>query len=85
MYKIEYLESVVIDDIPKLAKTEKKRIRKAIEERLMQDPFRFGKPLRYSLKGCRRMRIGNYRVIFKLEIRSILIIKISHRKEVYKQ
>ena len=84
MYKVEYLESVIKDDIPKLPKVEKKRIQKAIEERLIQNPIRFGKPLRYSLKGCRRMRVGHYRVIFKIETKVILIVKIGHRKEIYK-
>ena len=84
VYKVEYLESVVKDDIPRLPKIEKKRIKQAIEERLIQDPFRFGKPLRYSLKGCRRMRVEHYRIIFKLETKIILIAKIGHRKEIYK-
>ena len=64
VYFIEYLESVITDDIPKLSKLDKKRIKQAIEERLAQEPMRFGKPLRYSLKGCRRMRVGHYRIIF---------------------
>ena len=84
MYRIEYLESVVKEDIPKLPKVEKKKIKQAIEKRLAQAPVHFGKPLRYSLKGCRRMRVGHYRVIFKLETKIILIVKIGHRKEVYK-
>ena len=84
MYKVEYLESVVKDDISKLPKKEQKKIKQVIEERLAQDPVHFGKPLRYSLKGCRRMRVGNYRVIFKLETQTVLIVKIGHRKEIYK-
>lgn len=84
VYKIEYLESVVKEDIPNLPKAEKKRIKQAIEKRLIQDPVHFGKPLHYSLKGCRRMRVGHYRVIFKLETKIILIVKIGHRKEIYK-
>ena len=84
MYKVEYLESVVKDDIPKLPKIEKKKIKRAIEERLTQDPIRFGRPLRYSLKGCRRMRVGDYRIIFKLETKTVLVVKIGHRKKIYK-
>ena len=84
VHKIEYLESVVKDDILKLPKTEKKRIKQAIEARLIKDTVHFGKPLRYSLKGCRRMRVEYYRIIFKLEAKTILIVKISHRKEIYK-
>ena len=82
MYKIEYLESVVKDDISKLSKVERNRIRKAIEERLIHTPLRF-KPLHYSLKGCRRLRVGNYRILFKIESKVILIVKIGHRKEIY--
>ncbi|MCE3230695.1 MAG: hypothetical protein K0R52_623 [Alphaproteobacteria bacterium] len=47
-YNIEYLTSVVEEDIPDLPKTARNMIKKAIEERLMTDPVGFGKPLRYS-------------------------------------
>lgn len=44
----------------------------------------FGKPLRYSLKGARRLRVGDYRVIYTIEPSDvILIVKIGHRREVY--
>jgi mRNA interferase RelE/StbE len=84
MYKIEYLENVVEDDIPNLSKSDRSRIKKAIEEKLVNDPVRFGKPLQYSLKGCRRLRVGDYRVIYLIEKEIVLIVKIGHRKEVYK-
>jgi len=84
MYKIEYLESVVKDDLPSLTKSDKLKIKKAIEEKLVNDPVRFGKPLQYSLKGCRRLRVGDYRVIYVIEKTTILIVKIGHRKEVCK-
>ena len=82
MYIIEYLESVVREDIPTLGSA-KSRIKKAIEERLTCNPVEFGKPLRYSLKGLRRLRVGDFRVIYKIEGESVLIVKIGHRKEVY--
>lgn len=84
MYKIEYLESVVKDDLPSITKPEKLKIKKAIEEKLCNDPVRFGKPLQYSLKGCRRLRVGDYRIIYLIEKDEVLIVKIGHRKEVYR-
>ena len=84
MYQLEYLESVVKDDITKLSKTNQNRLKKVIEERLAKDPIRFGKPLQYSFKGCRSLRAGHYRIIFKLQAKVILIVKIGHRKEIYK-
>ena len=85
LYQIEYLESVVEDDMPNLSTSAKKLIRKAIEERLMVDPIGFGKPLRYSLKGHRRLRVSDYRVVYRIEPQShtVVIIAIKHRKEVY--
>jgi len=83
-YRIEYLESVIHEDIPQLSKTVKNQIKKAIERKLTSHPIEFGKPLRYSLKGARRLRVGDYRVIYKIKLPDVvLIVKIGHRREVY--
>lgn len=82
MYRIEYLESVVQEDIPRLGSA-KNRIKKAIEDKLRHNPVEFGKPLRYSLKGCRRLRVGDLRVIYAIDGETVLIVKIGHRKEIY--
>ena len=83
-YRIEYLESVVRDDIPKLSKDIRIRVRKAIEQKLASHPVEFGKPLRYSFKGARRLRVEDWRVIYTVEPPDVvLIVKIGHRKEVY--
>lgn len=85
LYQIEYFESVVCDDIPDLSTSAKKIIKKAIEERLMVDPIGFGKPLRYSLKGHRRLRVSDYRIVYRIEPDNhvVIIIAIKHRKNVY--
>jgi len=83
-YPLEYLESVVREDIPKLSKDVRLRIRRAIEEKLTTHPIEFGKPLRYSLKGARRLRVQDWRVIYTIEPPDVvLIVKIGHRREVY--
>jgi len=84
-YQVEYLMSVVKEDIPHLPKTIKNIIKKAIEERLMLDPIGFGKPLRFSLKGHRRLRVGDYRVVYRIDEKRkmVVVITIKHRKDVY--
>lgn len=84
MYKIEYLESVR-KDLVSISKAEKQKIKLAIERKLGANPIEFGKPLRYSLKGLRRLRVGDYRIIFQIDssATSVLILKIGHRSEVY--
>ena len=86
IYRIEYLRSVVADDIPALPKSAKRQIRRAIEQKLTTHPFEFGKPLRYSLRGARRLRAGDYRVIYRIEPPDVvLVVKIGHRREVYEE
>lgn len=84
MYKIEYLESVK-DDLKSITKADKIKIKKSIEKKIAINPIEFGKPLQYSLKGLRRLRVGDYRVIFQIDQNHniILIVKIGHRKEIY--
>lgn len=84
-YKITYLDEVLKDDVPNLPKQALRVIRRAIEERLKIDPISFGKPLQYTLKGYRRLRVGDYRIIYKIEKEkhSILISSIKNRKDAY--
>jgi mRNA interferase RelE/StbE len=85
LYSLEYVEDVVSQDIPSLSKSARALILKAIEERLMVDPISFGKPLRYTLKGYRRLRVGRYRIVYKIDDkrRTVIINAIDHRKDVY--
>ena len=61
----------------------KERIRRSIETRLLIDPVSYGLPLRKSLQGYRKLRIGDYRLIYRIECKQIIILKIGHRKDVY--
>jgi mRNA interferase RelE/StbE len=82
-YQIRYLEEVIRKHIPKLPSSARVLIKKAIEERLMVDPIGFGKPLRYSLKGHRRLRVSDYRIVYRIEPEIQTVVMIKHRKEVY--
>lgn len=83
IFVLQYHQQVVRSDIPVLPKKDRKRIQNAIEEKLTTHPEVFGKPLRRSLKGYRRMRVGDYRVVFRLEAKAVKIFAIGHRSVVY--
>jgi mRNA interferase RelE/StbE len=84
-YQVLYQEEVVRKHIPALSSSAKMLIKRVIEERLMIDPITFGKPLRYSLKGHRRLRIGDYRIVYRIEgaKNTVVIVAIKHRKDAY--
>jgi mRNA interferase RelE/StbE len=82
--RIEYLKTLVEEDLSKPTKPVRKQIKAAIEDKLTSHPIEFGKPLRYSLKGARRLRVGSWRVIYQIEPPDVvLVVKIGHRREVY--
>ena len=61
----------------------KNRIREAIERRLGTEPHHYGEPLRKTLKGYWKLRIGDYRIVFKIIGKEVWILGIIHRKKVY--
>lgn len=85
MYTIFYDLGSKQKDYEKIPPAVRGIIKKAIEKKLMVDPIAFGKPLRYSLKGYRRLRVGDYRVIYRVDEGRVIVIivEIDHRKDVY--
>ncbi len=83
MFEIVYHPLVVRDDIPKLTTAWKRRVRDAIKSKLTTRPDVYGKPLRRSLKNYRKLRAGDYRVIFRIEGMTVYILVIRHRSTVY--
>lgn len=83
-YKIEY-NIKVLDQLEGFSHEIKKLILKSIEKKLTSNPYEFGKPLQYSLKTYYRLRVGDYRVIYKIFEKEVivLIIEIGHRREIY--
>lgn len=75
--------SEVKEDIRNIPANIKTRIRKAIEARLQVDPIQYGQPLRQSLKGHRKLRVGDWRVIYRIEGSTVIILMIGNRKDVY--
>jgi mRNA interferase RelE/StbE len=60
------------------------RVARAID-RIAQDPA-IGTPLRGSLMGLHKYRVGPYRIIYEMHRGRLLVIviDIGHRKEVYR-
>jgi len=82
MYNILF-DKKALDFFKKLDKSIQERIGKKIQE-LAGNP-RLGVPLIGNLAGLWKLRIGDYRVIYKIIEGNlvILVLKIGHRKNVY--
>ena len=84
-YHLRYHPDVKEKDLPKLNRTIQKQIKTAIEQRLLLAPEKYSEPLRRTLKGYRKLRVGDYRIVLKLGSEAIPILGICHRKDVYER
>ncbi|MDZ7290767.1 MAG: type II toxin-antitoxin system RelE/ParE family toxin [candidate division KSB1 bacterium] len=70
-------------DIDKLDAAAQKRIKKKLEE-FKHEPFRYAEKLSSSDLGSYRFRIGDYRVIFDAEGANLVVLRVGHRREIYR-
>lgn len=83
MFEIQLRQEVIDTDLPKIDIVWQKKIKQAIAVKLSTHPDLYGKPLRRALKGYRKLRVGDYRVIFSIDKNTVKIFTIQHRSVVY--
>ncbi len=84
MYKL-FIDDKVVKDLRKIDKKWQTKIIANIKTKLVKNPF-LGKKLVGDLSPYYRYRVGDYRVLYEVLNKEVLIIvvKIKHRKDVYK-
>ncbi len=89
MYQILIDERIFTEDFKKIDNPDQQKIIKAIRNKLTDEPDRYGQPLRGNLKGLWKLRVGQYRVIYEIKKRDIVVYvaKVGFRRneEVYKE
>ena len=86
MYKIEFLEEAY-KEFKKLDRPVQEIIKNKLDK-LAQNPETLKnniKQLKGKYSGLFRLRVGNYRIIYKMDNKKLLIVivRIGHRKEIY--
>jgi mRNA interferase RelE/StbE len=84
MYKVLW-DDAAIADLKYIDKATARKLIKKTTEHLSKEPERLGKPLTGNLKGLFHYRLGDYRIIYEVHKKEIVIIivKIGHRRDVY--
>ena len=82
-WKIKW-EARALKEASDLPKKDKRRILTAVEE-LPADPEK-GSALKGKWTGLRRLRVGNFRIIYALLREELLIavVRVGHRKDIYR-
>ena len=82
-YNIVYKKSVQ-RDLKKLPKAEARRVLNQVEEELSKHADTYPL-LKGQFAGLRKYRVGDYRVIYAILGDEVLVLRIGHRKDVYKK
>lgn len=84
MYKL-LIDDKVIKDLKKIDHNWRAKILIAIKTKLVENPY-LGKKLVGDLSPYYRLRVGDYRVLYEIIENKlmIIIVKVKHRKNVYK-
>lgn len=72
-----------MNDIRRLDIVVKKRMKKKLEE-YAKNPLFYAKKLVRSTIGSYRWRVSNYRIVFDIDGKNIVILRVGHRREIYK-
>nr|VFJ50443.1 MAG: mRNA interferase RelE/StbE [Candidatus Kentron sp. DK]VFJ65147.1 MAG: mRNA interferase RelE/StbE [Candidatus Kentron sp. DK] len=70
-------------DIRRLPPDVKQRLKTTLE-RYRKDPLRYSRKIVDSELGSYRFRVGDYRVVFDIQDNAIVILRVGHRRDIYR-
>lgn len=77
----------VDDDLKRIGSSAARRIMRAIDGKLTQAPRQFGAPLVGDLSGFRKLRVGDYRVVYQVVEATVTVYVLAvgsrRNKEIY--
>lgn len=82
-FKVVYDPIVISEDLQGLDRAVLLNIKKSIESKLVTSPDYYGKPLRGPLHGYWSLRVGDYRIAYRIVSGAVHIDVIEHRSVVY--
>ena len=83
-YAIRIKESAA-RELQRIERSDRERLIAAID-RLAENPFA-GSALKGELRGLRRIRVGDYRLLYEVRERDliVLVLRAAHRREAYRR
>ncbi len=70
-------------DLKKLSKAEARRVIEQLEKNLSKKAETYP-ALKRQFAGLRKYRVGDYRVIYAIIEKDVLVLRIGHKRDIYK-
>jgi mRNA interferase RelE/StbE len=82
-YRLVYTQRA-LKDIKNLDPQVRQRIGQLLK-RLENDPLKFARKLTDPKIGSYRFRVGEYRAVFDVEGEEVVVLRIGHRRDIYRR
>jgi len=77
----------VVSDLESVGPSNARRILKAIDSKLTKNPIDFGKPLSGNLIDFRKLRVGDFRIVYQAQGTKVIVYVLAvgprRDKEIY--
>jgi len=77
----------VVSDLESIGPSSVRRIMKAIDSKLAKNPIDFGKPLSGNLADFRKLRVGDFRIVYQTKRTRVIVYVLAvgprRDKEIY--
>jgi len=78
----------VDEDLKSVGPAAARRIIKIIDKKLVCEPEKFGSPLSHNLRNFRKLRIGDFRVVYQVFSKKVIVFVLAvgprRDKEIYR-
>ncbi len=77
MWTVKIHRLVIEEDFRKVDHSSRKKILQSVKKKLAAEPLKYGEQLRGELKAYRKLRVGDYRVIYRTIQGKLLVLVIK--------
>ena len=86
-YLLRFHPLIFKEDVKRIDRPQQQRLIRTIEKKLTARPDQYGRPLSGTLRGYWKLKVGEYRVVYRIEKQEVtvyvLTIGFRRHQEVY--
>jgi mRNA interferase RelE/StbE len=82
-YRLRFHPLVFKEDFKRIDRPQQQRLVRSIEKKLTTGPDRYGRPLGGALLGYWKLKVGEYRVVYRIERQevTVYVLTIGFRRD----
>ncbi|MEK6683831.1 MAG: type II toxin-antitoxin system RelE/ParE family toxin [Nitrospirota bacterium] len=76
-YSLRYHPLIWREDFKRIDRSQQQRLIRTIEKKLGTRPDQYGRPLAGSLQGYWKLKVGEYRIVYRIERQEVVVYVLT--------